>query len=147
MTRLLNFAPGGRFHHVRFRAALELLYSAAIRISELVGLDVDQIDLREGWIRVIGKGSKERLVPVGPRAKEALLTYRETRERRFDRPDSPLFLNSRGGRITCGGFAHQLAKAALTCVYFRSLWAILPSSPPSAIPMFRRTCARAHPRY
>ncbi len=56
---------------LRDRAFLELLYSSGLRVSELVGLDVDELDLQDGLVRVLGKGSKERVVPVGGPAREA----------------------------------------------------------------------------
>ena len=59
----------------RDRAILETLYGAGLRISELVALDVDDLDLEEGSVRVMGKGSKERVVPLGRFAREALESY------------------------------------------------------------------------
>lgn len=82
----------------RDRAILELFYSSGLRVSELTGLDVGCLDLREKLVRVLGKGRKERIVPIGSKAHEALLAYLEAR----GEPDSeqPLFLNARGGRLT-----------------------------------------------
>src|SRR6185503_18640536 len=60
---------------VRDRALLELLYGSGARISEAVGLDVDELDLEQGVVRLLGKGSKERVVPVGSYAREALSAY------------------------------------------------------------------------
>ena len=59
----------------RDRAILEVLYGCGLRVSELVGLDVDDVDLDEGFVRVFGKGSKERVVPIGGMAAHALGTY------------------------------------------------------------------------
>ena len=98
----------------RDRAIFELVYAAGLRIAELTGLDLDDVDLGEGLVRVRGKGNKERIVPFGSRAAAAL---RASLERRGDaqgrgpasRPASrrrgglapqALFLNGRGGRIT-----------------------------------------------
>jgi len=86
----------------RDRAILELLYGAGLRISELTGLDVDDIDLEEGSVRVLGKGGKERHVPVGRYAREAVGGYL-TRVRPVfasTQSRSALFLNQRGGRLT-----------------------------------------------
>ena len=83
---------------LRDRAMLELLYSSGLRVSELTGLDVGGIDLRENLVRVLGKGRKERIVPVGSKAREALLAYLEERGAVGD--DQPLFVNHRGGRLT-----------------------------------------------
>ena len=60
---------------MRDRAILELLYGSGLRISELTGLDVDDVDLEEGSLRVLGKGGKERDVPVGSFAHEAVAVY------------------------------------------------------------------------
>jgi integrase/recombinase XerD len=86
----------------RDRAILELLYGAGLRVSELVGLDVDDVDLEDASVRVLGKGSKERLVPVGRMARDAVAAYL-TRDRpalATARSRGALFLNARGGRLT-----------------------------------------------
>jgi tyrosine recombinase XerC len=88
---------------VRDRALLELLYAAGIRVSELCGLDVDDLDLEEGRVRVLGKGGRERSVPIGEEAVEAARTYlAEAREGTLgDGHGGPaLFLNRRGKRIS-----------------------------------------------
>jgi len=87
---------------LRDRAILELLYGAGLRVSELTALDVDDIDLDEGAVRVLGKGGKEREVPVGRHAREAVSAYL-TRARPSlagPRTRGALFLNARGGRLT-----------------------------------------------
>ena len=91
-------APGGEQKYaLRDRALLELLYSSGLRVSELTGLNIGELDLATGMVRVTGKGGKERIVPVGSRALEAV---REYLEQRGDAPvTGALFLNTRGGRI------------------------------------------------
>lgn len=84
---------------VRARAILELLYATGIRCSELVGLDVSEIDLDGRLLRVLGKGRKERIVPFGTRAQAALEAYLDKRSEQRPRTDA-LFLNARGGRLT-----------------------------------------------
>ena len=79
-------------------AFLELLYGCGIRVSELAGIDVDAIDLRTGWLRVRGKGNKEREVPVPERAIRAVERYLEIRKPQPD--ETALFLNSRGKRLS-----------------------------------------------
>ena len=95
----------------RDRAILELLYAAGIRVGELVGLNLGDLGLDEGLVRVVGKGSKERIVPFGGRAKEALEAYLPVRGKRIRaklssqsgvrHPEGEaVFLNVRGGRLT-----------------------------------------------
>jgi integrase/recombinase XerD len=87
---------------VRDRALLELLYGSGARISEAVGLDVDELDLDSGTVKLMGKGSKERVVPLGSYAREAVSAYlvRSRPGLVAAGPGSPaLFLNVRGGRL------------------------------------------------
>jgi integrase/recombinase XerC len=99
---------------LRDRAFLELLYSSGLRVSELVGLDLDELDLQDGLVRVLGKGSKERVVPVGAPAREALGRYlAEGRPALLAGPDGErargaLFVNYRGGRLTARSVARRL---------------------------------------
>lgn len=90
---------------VRDSALLETLYATGFRVSELVSLEVDDIDLPAATIRCLGKGSKERIVPIYPRAVEVLRSYIETARIRYlkDRRESALFLNPRGQRLTRQG--------------------------------------------
>ena len=97
-TSLMEAPDETQKHALRDRAILELLYSSGLRVSELTGLNTGEIDLSGGMVRVMGKGGKERIVPVGSRATEALQDYLEQRED-FGRNNGPLFLNTRGGRI------------------------------------------------
>ena len=78
-------------------ALLELMYGCGIRVSELVGINLEDIDLRGGWLRVRGKGNKERQVPVGVRAVEAVNSYLDSRKAHPNQ--QALFLNSRGARL------------------------------------------------
>jgi len=80
-------------------ALLELLYGCGLRVSELVGLNLDDLDRSERWLRVRGKGRKERQVPFGGKAAEALERYLEMRASR----EQALFLNHRGGRLSDRG--------------------------------------------
>ncbi|WP_414662319.1 site-specific tyrosine recombinase XerD [Horticoccus sp. 23ND18S-11] len=98
VARLLAAASGGQPRDLRDRALLELFYSSGLRVSELAGLTLQQIDLQQGFLRVFGKGSKERVVPVGGRACEALTTYLVSGRPHLVRPHtgSQFFLNHRG---------------------------------------------------
>ncbi|NOT57029.1 MAG: tyrosine recombinase XerC [Deltaproteobacteria bacterium] len=127
MFRLLetpaNDVPSG----VRDRAILEVLYSCGIRVSELVGLNWEHIDANLEVIRVLGKGNHERIVPIGSKALEALARYRQelpeliAPKRRQAiiadgmGPTAPVFLNSRGGRLTTRSVARLVGGHARDC--------------------------------
>jgi len=99
---------------LRDTAILETLYGAGLRISELTGLDVDDVDMEEGSVRVIGKGNKERVVPLGRYALNAVDAYLARARPGMAKPGSKgaLFLNQRGGRLTRQGTAMLLKQAA-----------------------------------
>jgi integrase/recombinase XerD len=100
--------PGG----LRDRAILELLYGSGLRISELTGLDVDDLELEAGSVRVLGKGGKEREVPLGSCAREAVGVYL-TRGRpalASAATRGALFLNARGGRLSRQSCARLLGR-------------------------------------
>jgi len=102
---------------LRDRAILELLYGGGLRISELTGLDVDDVDLEDGVVRVLGKGSKERDVPIGAPARDAIAAYLTSARPALatNRSRGALFLNTRGGRLTrqsCARMLDQHAHAA-----------------------------------
>jgi integrase/recombinase XerD len=103
VERLLDHAQGSGPADLRDAAMLELLYSAGLRISELVGLDVDDVDLVDMTVRCVGKGSRERVVPLGRVAVAA--ADRWIREGRpvLAPPGPWLFCNTRGGRLTRQG--------------------------------------------
>ena len=85
----------------RDRAFLELMYASGLRISELVGIDMDDIELRAHLVKVHGKGSKERIVPFGSTAEKAVRDYLEVRQGLVKDPEeNALFVNYRGDRIT-----------------------------------------------
>jgi integrase/recombinase XerC len=105
--------PGDADPALRARAILELLYGTGIRCGELVGLDLDALDMAGGLVRVLGKGSKERIVPFGRGAREALRRYLPARARA--RPRTPaLFVNARGGRLTDRSVRNILRARLLT---------------------------------
>jgi integrase/recombinase XerC len=91
-------SEGSKEKGLRDRAILELLYSSGLRVSELVGLNSNQLDLDLGIVRVMGKGRKERIVPVGTKAIKALEAYLE--KRGMLEGEKPIFVNSVGGRLT-----------------------------------------------
>jgi len=91
---------------LRDRAMLELLYATGLRVSELVGLKTFQVSLESGVVRVMGKGSKERLVPLGEEAVSWILKYLSTRSSDSD----ALFITSRGGGMTRQAFWHLIRR-------------------------------------
>jgi integrase/recombinase XerD len=104
---LLEGVIGDDARALRDRAIVESLYATGVRISELVGLDRRDLDLEDGLLRVLGKGSKERIVPVGRTAREALARYLVAGRPELARPDrsargdgEAVFLNTRGGRLS-----------------------------------------------
>ncbi|HEY8393286.1 MAG TPA: site-specific tyrosine recombinase XerD [Thermaerobacter sp.] len=102
VTRLLNGPDASRPEGLRDRAMLELLYATGMRVSELVGLDLDDVHLDHGYARCRGKGGKERVVPVGVPALRAVRDYLLRGRPRLVRRlgERALFLNRRGGRIS-----------------------------------------------
>jgi integrase/recombinase XerD len=102
VARVLDAPPANDPVGVRDRAVLELLYSCGLRVSELVGLDTDRVDLAGQQVRVIGKGNKERRVPMGDEARERLHRYRTgpRSEWTAKRPTPAVFVSQRGSRLT-----------------------------------------------
>ncbi|MFN3975355.1 MAG: site-specific tyrosine recombinase XerD [Dehalococcoidia bacterium] len=107
VVRLLE-APGKEQtpEALRDRAMLELLYASGMRVSELTGLDLRDVNLREGTVRCRGKGDKERVIPIHPTAVQALQAYLERARPRLapDLRQQALFVNQRGERLTRQGF-------------------------------------------
>ncbi|MBM3873667.1 MAG: site-specific tyrosine recombinase XerD [Verrucomicrobia bacterium] len=103
IERLMAAPVGGDALALRDRALLEVLYSSGLRVSELAGLTVANLDLEQGFLRVFGKGAKERLVPLGRRAAAALRRYLEAgrpRLVRSGRTGDVVFLSERGGPLS-----------------------------------------------
>ncbi len=111
VTALVESPRDGGILVLRDRAILETLYSCGIRVSELTGLSVGEVDLEEGLMRVLGKGGKERVVPVGRHARQALAAYLLARNN--PPHDAPLLLNARGGRLTSRSVARTVDKYIL----------------------------------
>lgn len=103
IQRLLEAPRSGDAHGLRDKAMLELFYASGLRISELTALTIQQIDLEHGLVRVFGKGSKERVVPMGGKAVRAITAYLEAGRPHFvkaSRTRSHLFLSERGGPLS-----------------------------------------------
>ncbi len=105
MFRLLERPDTALLLGKRDRAILEVLYSCGIRVSELSGLNVGGVDFKQRLVRVLGKGNKERIIPIGREALNALDDYLEAtiplrKKIHGDAGKGPLFMNARGGRLT-----------------------------------------------
>lgn len=102
LERLLAAPSGGDAHALRDRALLELFYSSGLRVSELAALTLQTVDLEHGFVRVFGKGSKERVIPVGGKAADALANYISAGRPHFVRSKtgSHVFLNKHGGALS-----------------------------------------------
>jgi integrase/recombinase XerC len=109
MFRVLDGIQGAGPTPARDRAILEMLYSTGIRVSELVSLDWEYVDRRGAVVRVLGKGRKERIVPIGSTALAALERYRRDWPAHQRRDARAVFLNSRGGRLTVRSVARIVA--------------------------------------
>ena len=112
VRRLLEAPDDETPSGIRDRAILELLYGSGLRISELTGLDVDDIDLEEGSVRVLGKGGKEREVPLGSFGREAAAAYLTRGRPALATAGSrgAVFLNARGGRLSRQSCARILGR-------------------------------------
>ena len=113
LSRFSSDAKGARGK--RDCAILEVLYGCGLRVSELVGLDVDNVHLGEGYLLVMGKGSKSRIAPLSGMAAKALADYlqhaRDELVQAYSEPTSAVFLNARGGRLTRQSVHSLVAKA------------------------------------
>lgn len=176
VERLLAAVPGQGISFLRDGAILELLYHG-LRLGEALGLDVAHVHLGEGYIKVMGKGSRERLVPIGDKATESIVKYLAARAARFGQA-GPLFLSRCGTRLGKSVFQRRFkryaARAGITRrVYphllrhsfalhllaghadLRSLQLLLGHSSLSTTQRYlqldfsalRETCRRAHPRF
>lgn len=113
---LVESPTGNTLLALRDRAILEVFYSCGLRVGELVTMDVDSVDFPLGIVRVLGKGNKERIVPIGTRALEALKGYLAEQKRLPGKPEAlkagPLFVNNRGGRLTARSVERLVEKHA-----------------------------------
>jgi integrase/recombinase XerC len=121
--QLMHGPDGDSVLGSRDRAILEVLYSCGLRVSELTGLNMDNVDLELGIIRVMGKGSRERVVPVGSKAIEALSGYMQRRGELLGMKveHGAMFLNNRGGRLSSRSVARLLKKHMQRCNIGRPL--------------------------
>lgn len=115
VVQLLGRPKGGDFAQVRDRAILEVFYASGLRLSELAGLTLTDVDLDRGVLKVMGKGAKERLAFLGRPARQALAAYLPAREALLARRGMTtlaLFLNRQGGPLSARGVARIVAARA-----------------------------------
>jgi integrase/recombinase XerC len=116
MFRMLDAPDASNPPGLRDRAILELLYSSGIRVGELTQLNCDDVDWELGIIKVLGKGKKERIVPIGSKALEALKgSLRSRRLSPGNGRNFPLFANRRGGRLTDRSVRRMVEKYGKKC--------------------------------
>lgn len=108
MGRLLEIPPDDILA-MRDRALMELLYSSGLRLAELLALVMTDIDLRDHTVRVLGKGSKERILPIGRKAREALQLWMKERGRLAKRDETALFVGRNGQRLSPRGVQARVA--------------------------------------
>jgi integrase/recombinase XerC len=116
--RLLDSVKTDTLLGLRNRAILETLYSSGIRVSELAGMNIFDVDFLKCVIRVLGKGNKERIVPIGNKALDAIQAYRKRLHLELGikaDENKPLFLNNKKGRLTTRSIARIIEKAAKQC--------------------------------
>lgn len=101
---------GDAVETLRDRAIMELMYSSGLRLAELAGLDINDVDLDDGSVRVTGKGGKTRIVPVGRHAVAALRTWLKVRSGVAAMDSTALFVGRGGGRISVRTIQHRMAR-------------------------------------
>jgi len=122
MFHFLDFLPKEGWLNIRNRAIFELMYSSGMRASEALSLDREDLHLEGMWARVMGKGGKERIVPFGEKAKEALEAYLELagKTEKFN-ANKALFINFRGKRLTYRGLLSIMKKHQIKAQLFKNL--------------------------
>ena len=115
MTRLLEMPDCSTVLGRRDRAILELFYASGLRLSELVGLDLEDLNLSARMVRVMGKGRKERLVPFNTTARNAIAAWLKDRAALLRAAGDPLFLNARGARLTGRSVQRLVARYVSGC--------------------------------
>jgi integrase/recombinase XerC len=111
VTGILEIPSEQNLWHLRDRAVMELFYSTGLRLAELTSLSQTSIDFKAGMLRVVGKGNKERIVPIGGVALACLKKYLQSRDKELDRFDAEaLFVNRRGERLSSRSIARVVRK-------------------------------------
>jgi integrase/recombinase XerC len=122
MFHFLDTLPHDTWTDKRNRAIFELIYSTGMRAQEALDLDLDHVHLDGLWVLVKGKGGKERVLPFGEKARDALARCREERERRVKGgAHNAFFINGRGGRLSYRGLLKIMKKHQLNARLFKNL--------------------------
>jgi len=119
VEKLLNAPDVNSDIGLRYKAMIETLYSCGLRISELINLEILNLNLRQGVIRVIGKGQKERLVPMGEQLIELIENYLKNSRKSFlkNKQSDYVFLSSRGLKMSRQSFWHRIKIYCTKCGY------------------------------
>lgn len=111
VTEILEIPSEQNLWHLRDRAVMELFYSTGLRLAELASLSLSKIDFKAGMLRIVGKGNKERIVPIGAVALACVRKYLQSRDKELDRFDAEaLFVNRRGGMLSSRSIARIVRK-------------------------------------
>lgn len=122
MFHFLDFLPKDGWTNLRNKAIFELMYATGMRSQEVLGININDLHLEGMWVKVIGKGNKERILPFGEKSREALVTYLGTaRGKGPQGPDAPLFVNARGFRLSYRGLLKIMKKNQLKASLFKDL--------------------------
>jgi len=124
VLRLLNAPTGSKPNRIRDRAMLHTMYAAGLRVSELIDLDLSDVNLEEGFVSALGKGNKRRIVPIGAHARAAMVEYLAEVRPKWARPASrACFVTARGKAMTRQSFWSLVKK------YARAVGITKPTSP------------------
>jgi integrase/recombinase XerC len=122
MFHFLDFLPTEGWLNLRNRAIFELMYSAGMRAQEALGIDIGDVHVEGMWVKVLGKGGKERILPFGEKAKEAIEAYLAVRREKGKlSAKSPLFVNAQGSRLSYRGLLKIMKKHQLKAQLFKDL--------------------------
>jgi len=124
MFRLLDSIKTDKVQDLRNRAIFETLYSGGLRVSELAGMNLFDVDYSNSVLRIVGKGNKERIVPVGRKALDAISSYRTRLANGYGAgsdKNGPLFLNLKNGRLSTRSIARILNKLVKDCGLFTTV--------------------------
>jgi len=122
MFHFLDFLPREGRLHIRNRAIFELMYSTGMRAQEVLNLNVGNLQLEERWVKVRGKGGKERIIPFGEKAKDALEEYiKILKEKGGYSAHKPLFINRWGNRLSYRGLLKIMKKHQIRAQLFKNL--------------------------